>query len=124
VPRSRRSLAGPPPLELIGDVPEQWVVDVGDTQLAEWQALEYSARHGELTVLTACRVWRFCDEGRHCSKSAAGEWALRREPSSRAVREALNQRRVDATSPIEEEAVRRLLGMVRARIAAQLRDRL
>ena len=113
-----RSLAGPPSSELIGDIPEQWVVDVGDAQLADWQALEYSAQHAELIVLTACRVWRFSEEGRHCSKSAAGEWALRREPSMQAVREALyRRRRVDATFPIDEAAVRRLLAMVRARIA-------
>jgi len=27
-----------------------------------------------LTVLTACRTWRFAEEGCHCSKAAAGEW--------------------------------------------------
>jgi hypothetical protein len=111
------SLVGRPSSELIGDVPERWVVDVGDAQLADWQALEYSARYAELMVLTACRVWRFCEEGRHCSKSAAGEWVLRREPSLKAVREALHRRRADATLSIDETAVRRPLAIERARIA-------
>jgi Domain of unknown function (DUF4111) len=32
-------------------------------------------------VLTACRVWRFAEEGRHASKAAAAEWALGRDPT-------------------------------------------
>ncbi len=110
-----RSLFAPEPSELIGEVPDEWVRDVGVDQLADWQARDYSAPHAELIVLTACRVWRFCEERRHCSKSAAGEWALAREPTLQVVREALHRRRVDATFPIEEGPVRELLAVVRAR---------
>ena len=44
-----------------------------DAQLADWEAIGDDA---ELTVLTTCRVWRFAEEGRHCSKTAAG-WPRR-----------------------------------------------
>jgi Nucleotidyltransferase domain len=58
-----RSLSGPAPAELIGQVPYQWVVRVGDAQLADWQAIGDDPAYAELTVLTACRVWRFAEEG-------------------------------------------------------------
>jgi hypothetical protein len=34
-----RRILGAPPAELIGEVPYEWVVDVGDAQLADWQAI-------------------------------------------------------------------------------------
>jgi hypothetical protein len=77
-----RSLFGAAPAELIGEVPDQWVVAVGAAQLADWEAIGDDPEHAELTVLTACRVWRFAEEGRHCSKTAAGRWALRVIPRS------------------------------------------
>jgi predicted nucleotidyltransferase len=110
-----RSLVGPEPSRLIGEVPDEWVLGVGLDQLADWQAREYSPPHAELMVLTACRVWRFCEERRHCSKSAAGEWALRRDPTLRAARDALHRRRVDPVFPIEEGPVRELLAAIRTR---------
>jgi hypothetical protein len=66
------SLLGAAPAELIGEVPDRWVVTAGDAQLADWQAIGDDPPYAELTVLTACRVWRFAEEGRHCSKAAAG----------------------------------------------------
>jgi hypothetical protein len=76
-----RSLAGSAPASLIGDVPPAWVVDVGDAQLARWQAIGDDPRHAQFTVLTTCRIWRFAEEGRHCSKPSAARWALARDPS-------------------------------------------
>jgi hypothetical protein len=111
-----RSLVGAPPAELIGEVPPAWVLAVGDAQLADWQAIGDDPPHAELTVLTTCRVWRFAEEGRHCSKAAAGAWALRRDPTLQVVRDALRQRH-DPTWPIDPAQVQRLLGMVRARLA-------
>jgi len=67
-----RSLWGAAPAGLIGEVPDEWVVHVGDAQLAAWEAIGEDPKHAELTVLTACRVWRFAEERRHCSKTAAG----------------------------------------------------
>jgi ketosteroid isomerase-like protein/predicted nucleotidyltransferase len=112
-----RSLLGPAPAELIGAVPAEWLLAVGDAQLADWQAIGDDPEHAELTVLTACRVWRFGEEGRHCSKTAAGEWALRRDPTLQVVRAALRRRHGDPTAPIDPAQVQRLLALVRARLA-------
>ena len=111
-----RSLVGAPPAQLIGEVPPAWVLAVGDAQLADWQAIGDDPPHAELTVLTTCRIWRFAEEGRHCSKAAAGAWARRRDPTLQVVRDALRQRH-DPTWPIDPAQVQRLLGMVRARVA-------
>jgi hypothetical protein len=85
-----RSLLGAPPAELIGEVPPAWVV--------------------------ACRIWRLAEEGRHCSKAAAGAWALRRDPTLQVIRDAPRQRH-DPAWPIDPDQVQRLLGTVRARLA-------
>jgi hypothetical protein len=69
------------------------VVSVGDAQLARWQSLTEDAPYAALMVLTACRIWRFGEERIHCSKSAAGLWALARDPSLHAVRDALRHGR-------------------------------
>ena len=112
-----RSLCGAEPAELIGAVPAAWVLDVGDAQLADWQAIGDDPEHAELTVLTACRIWRFAEEDCHCSKTAAGEWALARDGTLQAVRAALHQRHVGATGAIDAAEIRRLLAVVRARVA-------
>jgi aminoglycoside adenylyltransferase-like protein len=92
-------------------------VAVGDAQLADWEAIGDDPKHAQLTVLTACRVWRFAEERRHCSKIAAGEWALERDPTLQVVRDALRQRRHDPTAPIDPAQVRQLLAVVRAHLA-------
>jgi predicted nucleotidyltransferase len=112
-----RSLAGAAPAELIGEVPHRWVLAVGDAQLADWEAIGDDPKHAQLTVLTACRVWRYAEERRHSSKTAAGEWALQRDPTLQVVRDALRQRHRDPTAPIDPAQVRRLLGVVRAQLA-------
>jgi len=108
-----RSLVGDAPPAVIGAVPAQWVLEVGDRQLARWQALTDDDHHAELMVLTACRIWRFGIEGVHCSKTAAGRWALERDPSLRAVEEALRRRTIDPAAPIGEAGIRRVLALVR-----------
>jgi predicted nucleotidyltransferase len=110
-----RALRGGAPSELIGEVPERWVVRVGDAQLARWQALTDDAQHAVLMVLTACRIWRFAVTGSHCSKSEAGAWALTRDPSLEAVRAAL-RRRAGEPARIEPADIGRLLTTARVRI--------
>jgi hypothetical protein len=68
-------------------------------------------------VLTACRVWRFAEEGRHAANAAAAEWALRRDPALQVVRDALRQRHRDPAGRIDAAQVQQLLAMVRARFA-------
>jgi hypothetical protein len=117
VPRARPELLGASPAELIGEVPDRWVVAAGDAQLAAWQAIWDDPPDAELTVLTACRVWRFAEEGRHASKTAAGAWALRCDATLQVVRDALRQRHNDPTSPIDRAQIRQLLALVRTRLA-------
>jgi predicted nucleotidyltransferase len=112
-----RSLLGAAPAELTGEVPDRWVVAAGDAQLADWQAIGDDPPYAELTVLTACRVWRFAEEGRHCSKAAAAQWALRRDPTLGVVHDALRQRHRDPAHRIDAAQVARLLAVVRACLA-------
>lgn len=56
-----RALLGAPPAKLIGEVPDEWVLDAGDAQLADWQEIGDDPPYAQLTVLTACRVWRFAE---------------------------------------------------------------
>jgi hypothetical protein len=90
-----RSIRGSPPPELIGEVPQGWVLNVGDAQLADWEAIGNDP----------------------CSKTAAGEWALKRDPSLQAVHDALSQRHVDPTISIQPAHVQHLLQVVRAHLA-------
>jgi aminoglycoside adenylyltransferase-like protein len=71
----------------------------------------------DLMVLTACRVWRFTEQGRHSSKTAAGEWALRRDLTLQVVGDALRRRHGDPAARIDPAQVARLLAVVRARVA-------
>jgi hypothetical protein len=112
-----RCLLGAAPAALLGEVPDRWVVAAGDAQLAAWQAIGDDPPYAELTVLTACRVWRFTEEGRHTSKTAAAEWALRRDPALQVVRDALRQRHRDSAGRIDAGQVQQLLAVVRARVA-------
>jgi hypothetical protein len=113
-----RSIIGRAPEAVIGPVPGEWLLDVGDRQLAAWERLADDADHAELMVLTACRIWRFATERVHCSKTAAGRWALEHDPSLSAVDEAVRQRTLDPTVTIGSEGIRRLLALVRQ----ELRD--
>jgi Domain of unknown function (DUF4111) len=79
-------------------------------------------RQGGLEGLTACRVWRFAEDGRHASKTAAAEWALERDPTLGVVGDALGRGLGDPAAHIDPAQVARLLAEVRARLA-EARDR-
>lgn len=110
-----RALVGANPPTLIGAVPDEWVLAVGDAQLARWESLTDDARAADLMVLTACRIWRFAEERSHCAKSAAGSWVLARDPSLEAVRGAL-RRRAGEPVQIDPAEIGRLLKTVRRRL--------
>jgi len=107
------NIIGPPPDRLIGAVPDEWVLKVADAQLSDWQRIGDDPAHAELTVLTACRTWRYALESRHCAKVEAGEWALEQDPTLDVVRDALRQRSVDSTASIDPVGIQALLGHVR-----------
>jgi hypothetical protein len=110
------ALLGEPPSALIGDVPKEWLVSLGDRYLARWQQLTDDDDRAELMVLTACRIWRFAAEGVHCSKADAGAWALVRDPELEAVRGAL-QRHSGEPAAISPADIAELLRRVRAELA-------
>jgi predicted nucleotidyltransferase len=114
-----RSLVGPEPPDLIGAVPEDWLLDLGDAYLKRWQEIDYDERSSELMVLTACRLWYRSAEHRHCTKSAAANWVMRQAPELRAPELALEGRRRDASPAISEADVRTLLARVRTVLTAR-----
>lgn len=113
-----KALVGAAPEGLIGPVPGEWVVEVGNAVLADWEAVGDDPEHAELTVLTTCRIWRYAVERRHCSKVEAAEWALDRDPSLEVVRHALRLRRAETATPLERAAVAAMLRTVVERVAA------
>ena len=108
------SLIGPPPDQLISEIPKSWVLEVGDRQLADWQAIGDDPAHAELTVLTACRIWRFAVDGHHYSKLAAAEWAHDQDPNLSVIQNAILRRTQDASVVIDPLGVQVLLEKVRA----------
>jgi predicted nucleotidyltransferase len=104
-----RALDGAEPHEIIGEVPITAVQDRGLHWLHVWLDLTDDEQNACHMVLTACRIWRFAAEGRHCSKSSAARWALARDPSLTAVAQALSQRMGAASKSFNPDDIRRVL---------------
>jgi predicted nucleotidyltransferase len=107
-----RALKGLQPRAVIAPVPPKWSIERGRYWLMKWRSLTDDAEHAAFMVLTACRIWRFAVDGVHCSKSQAGRWALDKDPSLTAVRQALHQYETDPTTPIDEEGIAHVLDTV------------
>src|SRR5690242_17371713 len=91
-----RALSGAAPPDLIAPIPADWIIERGMHWLLTWRTLTDDAENAAFMVLTACRIWRFAKENVHCSKLQAAQWALDRDPSLTAVRQALQQYEQDA----------------------------
>jgi predicted nucleotidyltransferase len=107
-----RALRGAAPDEVIAPVPADWVVDRGRHWLLRWRSLTDDAENAAFMVVTACRIWRFAAENVHCSKAQAAEWALGRDPSLTAVRQAVQRYERDRATVIDELDVADLLDTV------------
>jgi predicted nucleotidyltransferase len=107
-----RALIGPEPPVVIGEVPFEAVQDNGRHWLRTWLDRTSDQTNAVHMILTACRIWRFSAEGRHSSKSAAARWALQRDPSLDAVRQALAQRIGGVAARIEPADIRDVLETV------------
>jgi hypothetical protein len=107
-----RALHGAPPQDVIGEIPAAWVRDRGRHWLKTWQGLTDDDEHAAHMVLTACRIWRFAAERRHCSKTDAAIWAAARDPSLTAIGTALYRYTTGNRERIEPSAIARVLDRV------------
>jgi hypothetical protein len=104
-----RSLLGPEPREVIGEVPHDRVRANGIGWLRTWLERIDDDKNAVHMVLTACRMWRFELTGEHTSKTAAARWALERDPSLIGVELALSARSTSDTPRIAPREVERVL---------------
>ena len=114
-----RSLVGDAPAQLIGPVPNAWLLALGDAYLKRWQEIDYDGRVAELMVFTACRLWYRHAEGGHITKSDAARWAMRQAPELVAPGRALARRTGNADAVIPQADVMTLLAAVRAVLAGR-----
>jgi hypothetical protein len=91
-----RSLLGPPPEEVLGEVPRAAVLDALLASL-RWFAADEPAGPGR--VLAACRAALYAAEGRWASKDEAARWAAERLDAAVPVEWALAARRGAAGVP-------------------------
>jgi len=106
------ALVGPPPDDVVGPVPPEWIVERGHHWLTRWLSLTDDTDNAAFMVLTACRMWRFALEHVHSSKPDAAAWALDRDPSLDVVRQALLQCAEDVDAPVDEPGIAALLDRV------------
>lgn len=112
------ALAGAEAQDLIGEIPDAWVMNVGLAVVDDWIVIGDDPEHAVLTVLTACRIWRFSKERLYSSKDGAAEWALEQDPSLAVVRHAIELRHRRRDDPLDPVAVADLLAKVRARLSS------
>jgi hypothetical protein len=113
-----RTLAGPPPAELVGPIPRHWQLEAVRDSLTWHQANEPALQQ---SVLNACRGWRYATEDVWSSKRDAAAWALDRTDDPATVTAALAIRHGEPAQPLDParvaalqaqalEAVERALG--------------
>jgi hypothetical protein len=118
--RHGRSLSGREPHEIIGPVPDAWVLGYGLRLLDRWADLTDDDANAELMVLTACRIWRFAAVGEIASKSAAARWAFGQVPTLSAIPAALRRRAGEAGVTITKREVGDVLVTARSATKARL----
>ncbi|WP_250034932.1 aminoglycoside adenylyltransferase domain-containing protein [Paractinoplanes maris] len=97
--------------DILAPVPAEWVIARGRHWLRTWQTRTDDTAHAAFMVLTACRIWRFATEHTHSPKADAARWALARDPSLLAVRQALQQYEGDPTTVVDEPGIAVLLAL-------------
>jgi hypothetical protein len=102
---------GPPAAEVVRDVSRDELIGLARDEL-DWTVANASAG---TQVLTACRAWALCADGRFRSKADAAEWALCRGAPA-VVAEVLADHRRAAESHPRPEAVAGFVASVRTRL--------
>jgi hypothetical protein len=97
-----RTLAGPPPAEVVGPIPRRRVLEAVRESLL-WHG-EHEPNRSQ-SVLNACRGWRFTEDGVWSSKRDAAAWARPRTGDPSLVDAALAVRAGDHPRPLDPARV-------------------
>ena len=112
-----RTLAGPPPAEVVGPIPRRRVLEAVRDSL-RWHG-EHEPNVSQ-SVLNACRGWRFTEEGVWSSKRDAGTWARPRTDDPGVIDAALALRAGDRAQPLDPARVAAFTRRVLARVEREL----
>jgi predicted nucleotidyltransferase len=111
--RAGIALYGPPPEETFAPIPEEWLLDMCDRELA-WIQDHLSRTPAESAVLQACRAWRYAEERVLSSKVESGRWALGRGvPEGEIIEAALARKLGVDVAEVDQESALALLAKVR-----------
>ena len=105
------ALAGPPPLQVFGEVEPSWVIDAMRVDLS----LRGAA--GWYRVLNACRTAHFLDEGSMCGKLEGAAWYRTRTADPGLIDAALTWRLTGRGPALPRDAVDEFVGVVLARLS-------
>lgn len=109
-----RPLRGPAATQVFGRVDESRVRAALAASLA-WH--EEAGDRPHATVLTACRAWHRLEAGRWRSKTAAGRWALERDPAHAGlIQAALARRRDLSRAEVSHEQAAAFAASIRLRL--------
>jgi hypothetical protein len=112
-----RTLAGPPPAEVVGPIPRRRVLEAVRESL-RWHG-EHEPNRSQ-SVLNACRGWRFTTEGVWSSKRDAGAWARSRTDDPGLIDAALAVRAGDRSRTLDPARVAAFTGRVLERVEREL----
>jgi len=112
-----RTLAGPPPAEVVGPIPRRRVLEAVRESL-RWHG-EHEANRSQ-SVLNACRGWRFTEAGVWSSKRDAGAWARSRSDDPGLIDAALAVRAGDRSRPLDPARVAAFTRRVLERVEREL----
>ncbi|HJU02324.1 MAG TPA: aminoglycoside adenylyltransferase domain-containing protein [Actinomycetes bacterium] len=112
-----RTLAGPPPAEVVGPIPRRRVLEAVRDSL-RWHG-EHEPNLSQ-SVLNACRGWRFTTEGEWSSKRDAGAWAVQRTGDPGLIDAALAVRAGDRSRPLDPDRVAAFTRRVLERVEREL----
>jgi predicted nucleotidyltransferase len=111
--RAGIALYGPPPEQSFAPIPEEWLLDMCDRELA-WIQYHPARTPAESSVLQACRAWRYAEERVLSSKVESGRWAIDRGVPERDLIEAALARTMgDDVAEVDYERALALLAKVR-----------
>lgn len=111
--RAGIALYGPPPEQVFAPIPEEWLLDMCDRELA-WIKDHPSRTPAESAVLQACRAWRYAQERVLSSKVESGRWALGRAvPEGDLIETAVARKLGDDGAEVDHERALALVAKVR-----------